>query len=446
MKKYIWQTLVCALFCGTLTFGATGCDKSKECSVTFDHNDGSGNVTVVKIPKGESIEEYAPVFIDGNQTIASWQTLEGKPFSGKVKKSIHLVGVWKDFEETVTKNIPATVTEEFVRFDVANSDYVCESNTITIASSVKRLSIVSASGTTLPSWNIVVADRKRDLYMELKDVSIAPNACAIDAVNKETTIPYTLHINVEGNNVLNCSRAINATEAVDGIRAHHLRVRGKTSDPAGGNLLVIGGYGSSGSSGWNGSEGENGESAKSSGTNGGSGIVADSVYVEDCIFGATGGCGGRGGNGGNGNNSDGLFGSKHRSGGNGSSGGNGGAAITTNSFTAKNAALVLAGGYGGDGGYGGNGGGSSSVFAGNGGNGGSGGNGGPIFASPISISLEKVRHEILVGEGGSGGSGGSSANGNKHGYSGSRGAQGVLNITNEDCLTQVPADEETDEN
>ena len=112
LRKTVSTLLACALFGAFPLLGAVGCENMESsCKITFDHNDGTGNVTVVTVPKGTALEAYAPVFVDGNRAITSWTTSKGEVYSGAVSKSIRLIGVWTEYqEETLSSYIPASIS------------------------------------------------------------------------------------------------------------------------------------------------------------------------------------------------------------------------------------------------------------------------------------------------------------------------------------------------
>lgn len=451
------KTVLCAVLSVIMgcffMFAGIGCkdengDPMKKYEVTFDYNDGSGRTHVEQVPKGYTIDAYAPTVVEGNKEIVAWSLTDGGThYSGEVTSDLTLLGVWQEHEVVEYKtSVPDTITDRFAQITLkaastdsgengenGASDQSTGANVALLAGKTLRigagcisLTIVS-DGTAVQELSILVNERTEDLFLYFNNFAYTSKAgCGLNARNDNANIPYTLHLDLKGANGIDCSGAASETEdrGADGIRAHELNITGT------GSLAVIAGNGVAGKPGATAGEGQDGNDG-AAGQAGGVGIVADSVALGACKLTVQGGNGGNGGNGSAGNNTDGFSLSpsgKIKDGGNGAPGGNGGAAIDTSAFNATNSTLILTGGNGGNGGAGGSAGGSNALTAGKGGNGGNGGAGGSIFATSITPTKAKTSDTFTIGVGGNGGSAGFSYDNAVLGIGGAKGADGVTNI------------------
>ena len=397
-------------------------NNARVCEVTFDYNDGSGRVEIINVPKGETIENYAPYLIDETQEIIAWSSVvDGERFVSPISEDIRLFAIWSDFSSeivTYTSYVPDILTDRFIIIQ-PQDDNVLYGKIISVANSVKFIKFCSEN-IRHDDFSLIINSRVDGINVTFDNFNFSSYYfCAFDASNVQGCV----NLNLIGENSIRCSEVNeNWNKGADCIRAKELKICGE------GWLSLYAGKGIDGEDRSTAGDGKNGERG-GNGQDGGCGIITDKLTIDGSSLEIVAGNGGNGGKGGNGNNTNGLTTSgKHRTGGNGGSGGNGGHAIDTLEFFATNANLGLMAGNGGNGGNGGKGGGDSQTFGGRGGVGGNGGRGGNVFSNVVKSSniLNGIRY-FMFGTGGEAGKGGSSANSSLHGVAGVTGLPGKVN-------------------
>ena len=171
---------------------------AQHCTVTFDHNDGSGIVEKRTVPTIKDVSERAPCLTKENLEHRGWSlTPYGEIFSGYPEEGMTLYAVWHDPTLTVYKDrIPEALREERVRIDVRGDPSVLEDRILYVEGGCKELTILS-NGTEIENFSIYINGREEDLSLNITDLCFTfEGDCGIQtAMGIEE---YTVAIDVSG--------------------------------------------------------------------------------------------------------------------------------------------------------------------------------------------------------------------------------------------------------